>query len=109
MTDILELGKRAQAAAPAIAAAAPAVKNAALAAIADALIARTGEIVKKNQEDIERAVANGMSQRDIHIGDDCTAFPSCHGADRNHLLRQFPGILHSLHKCTASGLYIKNY
>lgn len=62
MTDILELGKRAQAAAPAIAAAAPAVKNAALAAIADALIARTGEIVKKNQEDIERAVANGMSQ-----------------------------------------------
>lgn len=47
MTDILELGKRAQAAAPAIAAAAPAVKNAALAAIADALIARTGEIVKK--------------------------------------------------------------
>lgn len=62
MTDILELGKRAQAAAPAIAAAAPAVKNAALAAIADALIARTGEIVKKNQEDIEQAVANGMSQ-----------------------------------------------
>lgn len=62
MTDILELGKRAQAAAPAIAATAPAVKNAALAAIADALIARTGEIVKKNQEDIERAVANGMSQ-----------------------------------------------
>ena len=38
------------------------MKNAALAAIADALIARTGEIVKKNQEDIERAVANGMSQ-----------------------------------------------
>lgn len=62
MTDILELGKRAQAAAPAIAAAAPAVKNAALAAIADALIARTGEIVKKNQEDIEQAVTNGMSQ-----------------------------------------------
>lgn len=62
MTDILELGKRAQAAAPAIAATAPAVKNAALAAIADALIARTGEIVKKNQEDIERAVTNGMSQ-----------------------------------------------
>lgn len=62
MTDIPELGKRAQAAAPAIAAAAPAVKNAALAAIADALIARTGEIVKKNQEDIEQAVTNGMSQ-----------------------------------------------
>ena len=62
MTDILELGKRAQAAAPAIAAAAPAVKNAALAAIADALIARTGEIVKKNQEDIEQAVTHGMSQ-----------------------------------------------
>ena len=62
MTDILELGKRAQAAAPAIAAAAPAVKNAALAAIADALIARTGEIVKKNQEDIEQAVTTGMSQ-----------------------------------------------
>ena len=62
MTDILELGKRAQAAAPAIAAAAPAVKNAALAAIADALIARTGEIVKKNQEDIKQAVTNGMSQ-----------------------------------------------
>lgn len=62
MTDILELGKRAQAAAPAIAAAAPAVKNAALAAIADALIAKTGEIVKKNQEDIEQAVTNGMSQ-----------------------------------------------
>lgn len=62
MTDILELGKRAQAAAPAIAATAPAVKNAALAAIADALIARTGEIVKKNQEDIEQAVTNGMSQ-----------------------------------------------
>ena len=62
MTDILELGKRAQAAAPAIAAAAPAVKNAALAAIADALIARTGEIVKKNQVDIEQAVTNGMSQ-----------------------------------------------
>ena len=38
------------------------MKNAALAAIADALIARTGEIVKKNQEDIEQAVTNGMSQ-----------------------------------------------
>ena len=62
MTDILELGKRAQAAAPAIAATAPAVKNAALAALADALIARTGEIGKKNQEDIEQAVTNGMSQ-----------------------------------------------
>ncbi|MCI5816774.1 glutamate-5-semialdehyde dehydrogenase [Ruminococcus sp.] len=62
MTDVMELGKRAQAAAPIIAAAAPAVKNAALAAIADALVANTEEIVRKNAEDLERAVANGMSQ-----------------------------------------------
>ena len=59
---VAELGRRAKAAAPLMAAASPRLKNDALAAIADALIARTDEIIAANKTDLDNAVKNDMSK-----------------------------------------------
>ncbi len=62
LTHVEQLGKNAKAVATALASASPKQKNDALAAIADALIARTDEIIKENQVDLENAVKNNMSK-----------------------------------------------
>lgn len=62
LTHVEQLGKNAKAVATTLASASPKQKNDALAAIADALIARTDEIIKENQVDLENAVKNNMSK-----------------------------------------------
>jgi len=59
MSEIAEIGAHARVAARALAQTSPAVKDAALDAIADALVARTGEILRANAEDLQRAHDDG--------------------------------------------------
>jgi glutamate-5-semialdehyde dehydrogenase len=59
--EILDLGKRARAAARALARCDTAQKNAGLLAMADALIAHQGAIIEQNALDIEAAEAAGLS------------------------------------------------
>lgn len=62
MSVVRELGIKAKAAAPGLAAAGEALKNAALFAIADALDAKAADIIAANAEDLEAGRANGMSE-----------------------------------------------
>ncbi|MDR0380657.1 MAG: glutamate-5-semialdehyde dehydrogenase [Oscillospiraceae bacterium] len=61
MITVKELGGRARAAAPALAAAGTADKNRALFAVADALAAREEEILAANRKDVEAGRAGGMT------------------------------------------------
>jgi glutamate-5-semialdehyde dehydrogenase len=62
MITVEELGRRARAAAPALAAAGTADKNRALLAVADALEAREADILAANQKDVEAGQAGGMTK-----------------------------------------------
>ena len=61
VTSLIELGERAKQASRALALASTGTKDAALAAGADLLMQKSGEIVNANQDDVERAEADGVS------------------------------------------------
>jgi len=61
MSEVHEIGARAKVAAARLATTSTAVKDAALHAIADALVAKTGEILTANAEDVARAREDGTS------------------------------------------------
>ena len=61
-TEVLQVARRARAAATTIASASRRTKDAALLAIADALVARCAEILQANKADVERAAAAGATQ-----------------------------------------------
>ena len=62
MSDVLEIGRRAKAAAARLATTPTAVKDAALGAIADALVERADQILVANTDDLERGRADGLSE-----------------------------------------------
>jgi glutamate-5-semialdehyde dehydrogenase len=61
MSEVLEIGKRARAAATRLAIASDHAKNAALSAIADSLVSRTDEILDANADDLARAQDEGVT------------------------------------------------
>ena len=61
VTSLIELGERAKQASRALALASTGTKDAALAAGADLLLQKSDEIVNANQDDVERAEADGVS------------------------------------------------
>ena len=62
MAEMLELGKRAKAAAAETARWTSGTKNQILAAIRDALLAHTAQIVAANEQDLARGRQNGLSE-----------------------------------------------
>jgi glutamate-5-semialdehyde dehydrogenase len=62
MADIEEIGKRARLAGQELAGSSSDARNAALGAIKSALVARTGDILAANAEDLKVATATGLDQ-----------------------------------------------
>lgn len=62
MTDLQKMGQQAKQAARVLMSASTAVKNAALHHMADAILAQAETILAANRQDLEAAVANGMSK-----------------------------------------------